>query len=60
MNGILYGLSYGDNGRELLALDLEDAGVEVIELDTDNEVNGLTPFSEGKLLLVTTRYGESV
>lgn len=60
MNGILYGLSYGDNGRELLALDLEDAGVEVIELDTDNEVNGLTPFSEGKLLLVTTCYGESV
>lgn len=60
MDGILYGLSYGDNGRELLALDLEDAGVEVIELDTDNEVNGLTPFSEGKLLLVTTRYGESV
>ena len=60
MNGILYGLSYGDNGRELLALDLEDAGVEVIELDTDNEVNGLTPFSDGKLLLVTTRYGESV
>ena len=60
MNGILYGLSYGDNGRELLALDLEDAGVEVIELDTDNEVNGMTPFSEGKLLLVTTRYGESV
>lgn len=60
MNGILYGLSYGDNGRELLALDLEDAGIEVIELDTDNEVNGLTPFSEGKLLLVTTRYGESV
>ena len=60
MDGILYGLSYGDNGRELLALDLEDAGIEVIELDTDNEVNGLTPFSEGKLLLVTTRYGESV
>lgn len=59
-DGILYCLSYGDNGRELLALDLEDAGVEVIELDTDNEVNGLTPFSEGKLLLVTTRYGESV
>lgn len=60
MNGILYGLSYGDNGRELLALDLENAGVEVIELDTDNEVNGLTPFSEGKLLLVTTRYGETM
>ena len=60
MNGILYGLSYGDNGRELLALDLENAGVEVIELDTDNEVNGLTPFSEGKLLMVTTRYGEAM
>ena len=60
MNGILYGLSYGDNGRELLALDLENAGVEVIELDTDNEVNGMAAFTEGKLLMVTTRYGEAM
>ena len=60
MNGILYGLSYGDNGRELLALDLENAGVEVIELDTDNEVNGMAVFTEGKLLMVTTRYGEAM
>ena len=60
MDGILYCLSYGDNGRELLAIDLESAEVEALTLDTDNDVSGMAPFSEGRLLLVTTRYGDSV
>ena len=59
-DGILYSLSYGENGREMLAIDLEAGEAEVLSLDTDNEVNGMAAFTEGKLLLVTTHYGESM
>ena len=59
-DGILYSLSYGEYGRELLAIDLESGEAEVLSLDTDNEVNGMASFTGGKLLLVTTHYGESM
>lgn len=55
-DGMLYGLSYGENGRELLAIDLENAEVEPMELDTDNEIVGLSPFTEGKLLIIEVDY----
>ena len=59
-DGILYCLSYGEDGRELLSIDLESGEAEVLTLDTDNDVNGMAAFTEGKLLLVTTSYGESM
>ena len=59
-DGILYCLSYGEDGRELLAIDLEAGEAEALSLDTDNDVRCMASFTEGKLLLVTTRYGESL
>jgi len=55
-DGVIYCLSYGDAGRELLAIDLENASVDPLSLDTDNEIVGLSPFTEGKLLMVQTDY----
>lgn len=55
-NGILYALSYGDNGRELVALDLENETCDPLTLDTEANVNSLAPFTEGKLLMITTDY----
>lgn len=54
--GILYAVSYGDNGRELVALDLENETCDPLELDTEANVSGLAPFTEGKLLVVATDY----
>lgn len=51
-DGLLYCLSYGENGRELLSIDLEDADVDALTIDFDGDVRGMSPFTEGKLLLV--------
>ncbi|MDO5379086.1 MAG: hypothetical protein Q4G52_12205, partial [Clostridia bacterium] len=54
--GILYAVSYGDNGRELVALDLENETCDPLPLDIEADVSGLAPFTEGKLLVVTVDY----
>lgn len=54
--GVLYALSYGDNGRELLALDLENETCDPLTLDTEAEITGLAPYTEGKLLMIATDY----
>lgn len=54
--GMLYALSYGDNGREILKIDIEDASVEEMTLDFDGEVQTMTAYTEGKLLLVVVDY----
>lgn len=51
-DGVLYCLSYGESGRELLAIDLENAEADPLTLDTEGYVQSISPFTEGKLLLV--------
>lgn len=55
---VLYGLSYGENGREMLAVDLDAGTVEAMTLDMDGEVQGMSPYTEGKLLLVASDYNQ--
>ena len=51
----LYALSYGDE-LELLALNLEDETVETLTLDVDGDVQSITPYTEGKLLMIVNNY----
>ena len=51
----LYALSYGDE-LELLALNLEDETVETLTLDVDGDVQSITPYTEGKLLMTVVDY----
>ena len=55
-DGILYCLSYGENGRELLAIDLEEAEVNALPLDVEGEIVSVSAFTAGKLLLVELDY----
>lgn len=60
-DGKLYALSYGENGRELLAVDSEEQTVDSLTLDLDDNVMSISPFVEGKLLMITADYtGETV
>lgn len=56
MGGRLYALSYGDSDRELLQVDLESESVESMTLDFDGDVQSISPYTEGKLLMVVLDY----
>lgn len=53
---MMYALSWGDNGRELLQVDLESESVESMTLDFDGEVQSIAPYTEGKVLMVVMDY----
>ena len=55
-DGLLYALSYGDNGREVLVLDVQVGTVDTLTLETDLEVNGLAAYGEGRLLMIAVDY----
>ena len=55
-DGILYCLSYGENGRELLAIDLQAAEVDALSLDVEGDIQSVSAFTPGKLLLVEINY----
>lgn len=54
--GLLYALSYGENGRELLVVDMENQSVDVLTLETALDIVSMASFGEGKLLLVGADY----
>ena len=51
-DGVLYGVIWGMNGRELVAINPEDGDVDHLQLDTDHDISGLSAFDEGRLLMV--------
>ena len=51
----IYALSYGDS-LELLSLDLDSATVDAMTLDTDYQVDSISPYTEGKLLMIGSNY----
>ena len=51
----IYALSYGDS-LELLSLDLDSETVDTVTLDTDYDIDSISPYTEGKLLLTGTNY----
>lgn len=55
-DGVLYAMSYGEMGREFVALDVEDADLDILELDIEGEIQSMSPFTEGKLLLIEVNY----
>ena len=54
--GLLYALSYGENGRELLTIDMENRSADVLTLETQMDISSMAPFGEGRLLLVGADY----
>lgn len=55
-SGFIYALTYGENGREMIMLDVENQSVDPLALDTDLEIDSMSSFGEGKLLLVGSDY----
>lgn len=51
----IYALSYGDS-LELLSLDLDSETVDAMTLDTDYQVDSISPYTEGKLLMIGSNY----
>ena len=55
-NGMIYALSYGEEGREMLVIDLEAEEVEVRSIDVQGDVQCMSAFTGEKLLLVELNY----
>lgn len=55
-DGVLYGISYGENGMELLAIELESGNVNTMNLDVDGEIDSMTRYKDGQLLLTMMNY----
>ena len=56
-NSKVYARSYGDSGYpELLEIDLQNAEVNELTLDIESDVQSMSTFADGKLLLVATDY----
>lgn len=55
-DGVLYGISYGENGMELLAIDLESGDVNSLNLDVDGEIDSMARYKDGQLLLTMMNY----
>ena len=51
----IYALSYGDS-LELLSLDLDSETVDTVTLDTDYQIDSISPYTEGKLLMIVNNY----
>ena len=51
----IYALSYGDS-LELLSIDLDSETVDAVTLDTDYQVDSISPYTEGKLLMIGSNY----
>ena len=51
----IYALSYGDS-LELLSLDLDSETVDAMTLDTDYQIDSISPYTEGKLLMIGSNY----
>ena len=51
----IYALSYGDS-LELLSLDLDSETVDTVTLDTDYQIDSISPYTEGKLLMIGSNY----
>ena len=51
----IYALSYGDS-LELLSIDLDSETVDTVTLDTDYQIDSISPYTEGKLLMIGSNY----
>lgn len=51
----IYALSYGDS-LELLSIDLDSETVDTVPLDTDYQIDSISPYTEGKLLMIGSNY----
>lgn len=51
----IYALSYGDS-LELLSIDLDSETVDAMTLDTDYQIDSISPYTEGKLLMIGSNY----
>lgn len=51
----IYALSYGDS-LELLSIDLDSETVDAVTLDTDYQIDSISPYTEGKLLMIGSNY----
>lgn len=59
MDGILYGLVWGDNGQEIAAVDIENEDVDRLTVDWDlssGSIDSIAPFGDGQLLLIVDDY----
>ncbi len=56
VGGILYGLGYTNDGRQLVALDIENRDVEFLPVDMDY-LMCMSAFDEDRLLMVEMNYG---
>ncbi len=54
--GLLYALSYGENGREMLVIDMENQSADVLTLETELNIESMASFGEGRLLLIGADY----
>ena len=52
----LYAISWGENAQEIVAIDMEAGTLDALYLDTDRDILGLSPFTEGKLLVIAADY----
>ncbi len=59
MDGIVYGLVWGDNGQEIAAVDIENEDVDRLTVDWDlssGSIGSIAPFGDGQLLLIVDDY----
>ena len=58
VDGVLYGMLWTMNGRELIAIDVNEGDVDTMPLDSDGEIMSVTAYDEGRLLMVEVNYDE--
>ena len=57
-DGVLYGMIWGDNGRELLVIDPESGDVDRIQMDMEGGISGISAFDEWRLLMTQTLWND--
>ena len=58
MDGVLYGMIWTENGRELIAIDADSGDTDTMSLDSDGEIMSVTAYDEGRLLMTEVFYDE--
>lgn len=58
VDGMLYGMMWTSNGRELIAIDVDSGDVDTMPIESDGEIMSITAYDEGRLLMVEALYDE--
>lgn len=60
VDGMLYGLSWGESSLELVKVDLENCDADSFTLDIEGELSGIAAFDEGRLLLTAYQFDQEL